>query len=491
MSVRPTFLGIETALRGIQTNQKALDIVGQNLTNVSTEGYTRQRVDQVSVTIAGGGRYDVQQNIQLKGQGTEIVGVAQIRDPLLDKMFREEYATVAYYDQSAVILSDMEAAINELGNTGLNNAMEDVISALKSFSSSPDDATNASIVMNSMVQLTQVMNLFDSKLLEISEQQKFNTEVAVEDVNSLLERIAKLNGSIEDNMLVSSIASEGNYGPNELFDERNLLLDELSYYGDIKVEELEYGVVNVSIGDRLVIDGESFESLGYSNTEDGTIALTWQKDGSLFESEGGALKAYVDMINGAGTNPESPNHNLENGIPYYQQQLDTFAAKVAYVFNNVVPLESGGFKTLFEPTSGEVTAENITVATDWLTNPEYIMEDVEKNGELDNTYILNMLYQFESEHDFGEFTGSFEDYVSFVNTTLGQQVTYNTSRLTATTSVANEILNSRDAVSAVSDNEEAADMMMYNRAYQSVARLMTTLDEALNTIINSMGIVGR
>ncbi len=491
MSMRPTFLGIETALRGIQSNQKALDIVGHNLTNATTEGYTRQRVDQVSMTISGGSRYDIQQNVSLMGQGTEINGVSQIRDPLLDKMFREEYATVAYFDQSAVILSDIEKAINELGNTGINNAIEDVISALKSFSSSPDDATNASIVMNSMVQFTQVLNLFDANLVEISEQQKFNAEVAVGDVNSLLERIAHLNDSIENSMLSSSITNEGNYGPNELLDERNLLLDELAYYGDIKVEQLDHGVVNVSMGDRLVVEGDKFETLSYNNTEDGTITLTWQKDGTDFESQGGALKAYVDLINGAGADPESPNHNLENGIPYYQQQLDNFAAEFVNAFNNVVPLEAGGFKVLFEPISGEVTAENITVANEWLTNPEYIMNGVDKNGELDNTYIMDMLYQFESEHDFGEFSGTFEGFVSFVNTTLGQQVTYNTSRLSATTEVANNILDSRDAVSAVSDNEEAANMMMYNRAYQAVARLMTTLDEALNTVINNMGLVGR
>ncbi len=489
--MRPTFLGIETALRGIQSNQKSLDIVGQNLTNVSTPGYTRQRTDQVSVTLAGGGRYDVIHNKHLQGQGTEIVGVAQIRDPFLDKRFREEYATVAYYDQSAVILEDVEAALNELGNTGIKNAMEEIIASLKTFSTKPDDVTNASIVMNSMVQLTQVVNLFDSKLTEIAEQQTFDAEVAVEDVNSIMERIAHLNGSIKDTMMMNSAVGDNVYGPNELLDERNLLIDQLAYYGDIQVEEQEYGVVNITMGERLVVEDEKFETLSFSSNEDGTIALSWQKDGESFSSYGGALTAYVDLINGAGAQPESPYHNFEKGIPYYQQKLDDFAANFATAFNNVVPLEAGGYKVLFEPTSGEVTAENLTVSNDWLTNPEYIMEGVSQNGELDNTYILDMIHMFEVEHNFGEFEGSFDGFISFVNTTLGQQVTYNTSRLTATTAVADDMLNRRDAVSAVSDNEEAADLMMYERAYQAVARLMTTLDEALNTIINNMGVVGR
>ncbi len=489
--VRPTFLGIETALRGIQTNQKSLDIVGQNLTNVSTPGYTRQRTDQISVTLAGGGRYDVIHNTSLMGQGVEINGVNQIRDPFLDKRFREEYATVAYYDQSAVILEDVESALNELGNTGLKNAMEDMISSLKTFSTKPDDVTNASIVMNSMVQFTQVLNLFDQKLTEVSDQQKFDTEVAVDDVNSILERIAKLNGSIKDTMMMNSVVGDNVYGPNELFDERNVLLDQLAYYGDINVDEVEFGVVNVTMGGHTVIEDETYETLGFSVLPEGPISLNWQKDGSTFVSEGGALMAYTDMINGAGPHVSHDLHNFEKGIPYYQEKLDQLASGFAHAFNNVVPLEAGGYKTLFDPTSGSVTAENLTVTSDWLTNPEYIMQGVDKNGELDNTYIISMISQFEVEHAFAEFEGSFEGYVNFINTTVGQQVTFNTSRLTATTAVADDMLNRRDSVSAVSDSEEAADLMMYERAYQAVARLMTTLDEALNTIINGMGVVGR
>ncbi len=489
--IRPTFLGIETALRGIQTNQKSLDIVGQNLTNVSTPGYTRQRTDQVSVTLAATGRYDVMHNTSLMGQGVEINGVNQIRDPFLDKRFREEYATVAYYDQSAVILEDVEAALDELGNTGLKNAMEEMVSSLKTFSANPDDVTNASIVMNSMVQFTQVMNLFDQKLNEISDQQKFDTSVAVEDVNSILERITVLNGSIKDTMMMNSVVGNTVYGPNELLDERNVLLDQLAYYGDISVEEGEFGVVTVTMGDHVVIDDEQHETLSYTETAEGPILLSWQKDGSTFKSEGGSLSAYVDMINGAGPHIENELQNFEDGIPYYQEKLNQLAAGFAHAFNNVVPLEAGGYKTLFEPTSGEVTAGNLTVANDWITNPEYIMEGVDKNGELDNTYIVSMVSLFEVEHSFAEFEGSFEGYVNFVNTSIGQQVTFNTSRLTASTAVADDLLNQRDSISAVSDNEEAADMMMYERAYQAVARLMTTLDEALNTIINGMGVVGR
>ncbi len=493
--MRPTFLGVETALRGIQSNQKALDIVGQNLTNMATPGYTRQRSDQVSMTLSGYGRYDVTNQKYLAGQGTEIVGVGQVRDPFLDKLFREEYASVAYYDQSASILSDIESALDELGETGIQQSFEDILSALKSFSSNPDDETHASIVMNEMVQLTQVINQFDIELSDISDQQKFDAEIAVDEVNAILERIAHLNTAIKETMQMNSAIGDDIYGPNELLDERNMLLDELAYYGDIQVTEKEHGVVEVTMGNQLVIDDDKAETLNYVITYDDQLTLSWQSDGAEFTSEGGSLLAYLHMVNGAGGNPTSEFHNFEDGIPYYRDQLDALAMNIANVFNNTIPLEdttNGPYKVLFEPSDiANITAANLTVAQDWLDDPSYVMEGVNKNGELDNTYILSMIENFDTELNFGEYTGTLNGFVSFINTTIGQQVTYNTSRLTATSAVTNDVLNRRDSVSAVSMDEEGADLMMYNAAYQAVARVMTTLDEALNTIINGMGLVGR
>ena len=76
--MRPTFMGLETAKRGIQVNQKAIDIVGNNISNSKTKGYTRQRLDTVSVHTYGSSQYNYS-SIPLAGQGVDARGVAQIR----------------------------------------------------------------------------------------------------------------------------------------------------------------------------------------------------------------------------------------------------------------------------------------------------------------------------------------------------------------------------------------------------------------------------
>ena len=82
-------MGLETTKRGIMVNQKALDIVGNNISNVKTKGYTRQRLDMVSVQI-GGTTHLPTTSIPLAGQGVQAVGVGQIRNAFLDSKFREE-----------------------------------------------------------------------------------------------------------------------------------------------------------------------------------------------------------------------------------------------------------------------------------------------------------------------------------------------------------------------------------------------------------------
>ena len=106
--MRPTFMGLETAKRGLMVNQKAIDIVGNNITNMQTKGYTRQRLDTVSVQVYGGMGGFQTSSIPLAGQGVDMLGVAQIRNPYLDSKFREQYGEVGYYDQRTAIMQELE-----------------------------------------------------------------------------------------------------------------------------------------------------------------------------------------------------------------------------------------------------------------------------------------------------------------------------------------------------------------------------------------------
>jgi len=497
-------MGFETAKRGLMANQKGLDITGHNLTNVNTRGYTRQRVDFVSVTMSGqNSRYPVNQ-AAFAGQGVNVNGVSQIRNAFLDKRFREECGDVGYYDQSAAILSDVELALDEIQGTGLQGAMKSITEALQNFSSNADQVTHANIVLTSVKNLTQILHQFDTKLNNIAEQQKFDLNVAVNDVNSILTRIANLNKTISDEVFTNSEYTNEYYGPNELLDERNLLLDELSTYGALTVYPNKDGSVKVEFNGKTVVEGSTYDTLELHAGN--TVSLTWQSSGKKADLPTGSLKAYVNMLNGRGT-AATGEENFSKGIPYFKDKIDAFAQQFARLFNQTVPdCDDAGtpghdphdptgtrFKALLQGgADGTITAGSLTVTDVWNDNPGYIIPPgCVSGGEKNNPHILALKNRFNEKISFGEFEGTFGEYVNFYNTTIGQEATFYSTRLKATAAIADNLLDNRDAISGVSPDEEGTNLMLYDKAYKAIGRLMTVMDEALDVLINRTGMVGR
>ena len=496
--MRPTFMGFETARKGLMVSQKSLDITGQNITNINTPGYTRQRVDQVSMTVSGQtSRYAISNNA-LAGQGVKVNGISQVRDSFLDKRFREEYGDVGYYDQCSTILADIEAALDEITSNGLKSAIAGLFTSLQNLTNNADQVTHANIVLTASRNLTQVLNQFDAKLNNIREQQMFDMDIAVGEVNSILERIAGLNESISKDMFLAGASTSEYYKPNELVDQRNLLLDELSRYVDMRAVDNADGTVTVEINGHTVVEGNKFETINMVRNSDKTVTMSWQSTGKSVNLTTGLLKAFTDMINGRGSDAKGANESFEQGIPYYIDKLDTFARVFAEVMNNAIPVvdNTGNFtgdkKQLFEgDANGIITAGNISVSSAWAAKPGYLITEVYTDGKLDNTHLLNLIAGFSEDRNFGEFTGTFEEYVNFYNTNLGQQKTFSDNRAENTAAIADELLDRRDAISGVSLDEEGTNLMLYEKAYQAASRLMTALDEALDVLINKTGLVGR
>lgn len=489
--MRPTFMGLETTRRGLAVNQKALDITANNISNLKTPGYTRQRLDSVSMNLAGGSRFPVS-SVGLAGQGVKAAGVAQIRNTFLDTRFREEYGDVGYYDQKAAILSEIESAISdpEVESTGIKDALKNLYSALADFSANADSTTHANIVQNTFKGVTHALNQYDTKLNQIYEQEMKNFEISVNDINSKFEQISALNKSIVDAIFMNTDYDGINYGPNELMDQRNVLLDELARYGDVRVQTNEDGSIKVEFNGRTAVDADSgnykFDQIDFSSEN---LSLTWGSTGGSVGLETGALKGFMDVL--TGSNP------LNKGIPYYKSKLDAMAVKLVDVFNQVVPNDAADgafpYKTLLEGGGdGTVTAGSITISEAWAKDPSYILRPENPDGDADNEFVLAMKSLLDSDINFSdEFSGTFSEYVSFITTALGSDITLNNSRLDSCISVTQSIDDDRMGVSGVSLNEEGINMMTYEKAFNAMSRLMTVMDEQLDKLINSTGLVGR
>ncbi len=295
------------------------------------------------------------------------------------------------------------------------------------------------------------------------------------------------------------------YGPNELLDERNMLIDEISTYGEVAVKYNSDGTVDVTIGGHTAVDGEVADSIVYRENSDGTVNLTWKSKGEDAVPGKGILNATVDLLNGRGPSIQNSTETLAKGIPYYKDKLNTLATYLSDMCNNTIPEEVDAqgnvvsYKKLFgadmrqEDGSGDVytdmyiTAENIAISNELNEDSSYLLFD--GGGNTDNTYILNLVAKLSSSQiDFGGFTGTFEDYIADYTTSLGNDVSYANERYDSAVIVGNNLSNYRDSVMGVSETEETANMLAYNRAFQAASRMMTVMDELLDVIINRMAV---
>lgn len=492
--MRPTFMGLETTKRGLMVQQKALDIIANNVTNISTKGYTRQRLDTVTVQVYGNDRFTAS-SIPLAGQGVDMKGVAQIRDSFLDSKFRQEYGDVGYYDQKAAMLDEIQAAISdpEVDGTGIKNALAVLSQAISDFSENPQEETHANIVMNAFMGLTQILNEYDTKLKGVMENQKNDLSIAIGDINTKFEQLTQLNETIAHEIFLNTDYDGVTYGPNDLLDQRNVILDELSRYGEVNVTNRSDGTVQVKFNGKVVVDGQNNNywndtiKLGEDET-----TMTWTSDGKKIALPTGALRSFSEVITG--------DSSLNKGIPYYQHKLDAMASKMAELFNKVIPdtYQAGDpkvpdtYKKLLQgDEDGVVTAGNISISDIWAKDFSYLIEENNPNGLLDNENILDMKKLLTQDNEFGGFSGNFSEFVTHVTTTLGTDISSNTARMKASVATAQSVDTDRMSQSGVSLNEEGINMMAYNKAYQALGRLMTTMDEQLDILINNVGLVGR
>jgi len=234
------------------------------------------------------------------------------------------------------------------------------------------------------------------------------------------------------------------------------------------------------------------------------------------ELTSGSLKGSLELLNGSGEFDGVSNSS--KGIGYYQNMLDVFANKLATTFNdlNNAGVTSGPPHNMFASSDGvpitpstPVTAKNICIASGW-DNSEYgITASVTADGSPPpsgaNENILKMIDALQGNQTFSYdggtpadttdditlFDGSFNEFISGMNSTLGIDIKSTATLLDNYVSVTKEISNAKDSISGVNLDEEGMNLLKYQKSYAAAARLMTTLDEALDTIINKMGVVGR
>lgn len=525
--MRATFSGFYIAKQGLNAARAQLEITGQNITNATTTGYTRQSVDTYAVgPYSQNTRYALTKDAHI-GYGVQISGTSQLRDPYLDVRYRRENAKVgeaaAQYDG----LTDLGYLFDSATEDSFDTQFSDIVTQLQTLSNNPSDTVSESLVKTSVSQLLQMFNSYSSQLGSLKEQHVDNLKNGtILSANQCLSGIAELNQAIKSASLSGNSALE-------LRDERNLLLDQLSQYvnievsyspvsvgGGVSVEELSVNMIAPN-GDKFnLIDNESYrqfemtengDTIGIRLVESNGAAVKTSVNGSIDLTNGdisdqlntGSFYGELKFINGEGEFDDPPSKI--RGLPYYQKMLDTIALEFANVMNEANRGPDGTAKPLFASSvaGAAISAGNITISDEWsqatgnyITTTKQVASGGTENTD-DNSNILSMIAlfsqknAFQTENGYPLFSGTFQECISNISATQGLEKKSIGSQYDIYTSNIEDINTLRQSISSVDTDEEAINLIMFNQSLTACSRFMTTLDEALDTIINRMGVVGR
>ncbi len=289
-------------ISGLKAAQTAFDIIGNNIANAATEGYHRQRLD---LTPA----YTSQVGSVLLGGGVDIAGITRMIDGFLQKeIFRQE-SSLEQVSQELAMLRTVENSFGELSDgNGLSAALDDFFNALQDLSAHPVET----IWQNQAVSSAQIMatkfNTLGQFLTTLESQISLEAENIIDQINVLAGKIAELNGNIERQEISSGQA-------NNLRDQRDRCITELSKLISVETEPREYGVVNVTIsGIPVVIGTSAFEfEVGIKENLELGIGVAGESNYNM-NIQGGRLGALFSLKNDLITDIHNDLDNLAQAI---------------------------------------------------------------------------------------------------------------------------------------------------------------------------------
>lgn len=294
------FFGIGIGTQGLYTAKTALDITSHNIANAETEGFSRQYgVQSASKPLSNGSR-------GMLGTGSEITDVKQYRDAYLDSKYWSMSNKMGEYETKSDVLNQIELIFNEPSDSGYSTFFGNIFENLNELSTNPGDSTVRSNFVGSLDSFAGYMQDLGGQLTELQREVNFGLKTNVDQLNFFAQQIATLNGQIGDIELSGSSA-------NDLRDERNRLIDELSEVVNVDTNETTdingKTKLSISINGQILVQDRIANYLEVktrdtkNNPEDyvSMYDIYWETGKELYldnSNISGELKGYIDLRDG-------------------------------------------------------------------------------------------------------------------------------------------------------------------------------------------------
>ncbi|MDF2937956.1 MAG: flagellar hook protein FlgK [Paenibacillaceae bacterium] len=524
--MRSTFHSLETAKRSLFTQQTALSTVGHNIANANTEGYSRQTVNMTaSRPMEAVGLMRSNAPGQL-GTGVEYSSINRIRENFLDAQFRNENKTQGNWSIQLDTLEKLETIMNEPSDAGIRTVVDNFYKAWHDLSESPEDITARKLVKETAQSLTDAFNQASKQLSDLSADISENIQVKVSQINTTTNTITNLNSQI--------IRIEGlGDNANDLRDQRDLLVDQLSKVLNVTAVDgpqgyqVMMGTVNLVNGSAVIppVTVDSLEEAYSSGTLNGGEVYGMIVSRDVFVKD---YTKQLDHLANAMANGEItvtipsgsviPEGTTLGSTSYTgsvasRTLASDLTVKVAGLnglhklgYTLVDGAVTAGDNFFVSKDGGTITASSFQVNSKILEDASYIASSMrtymdgttEKVVKGNKDLALGVAQLVDTKVSFasisgGELTlnGTVNDFFRSIVGQLGVQTEAAKRQTNNSKMVVDQVDSRRQSVSGVSIDEEMTSMIKYQHAYNAAARVMTSVDEMLDKIINGMGVVGR
>ncbi|MFZ4402525.1 MAG: flagellar hook-associated protein FlgK [Pseudobdellovibrionaceae bacterium] len=455
--------------RSMANSQTALQTVGHNIANKSTEGFSRQRVEQVSAVPIGEGRIQI-------GMGSRASGVTRVNNPWLEKQIQREQSSMGYMNSRAEALGRVEQVYNEQMNKGLNQYMTDFFNGFRELSNSPESLATRTMVRENANAMTKDFGRVVNQLQDVQKDLDGQLITSTQEVNIMIKEIAALNEKIQ---LVEVQGTPA----NDQRDRRDLLLKKLGEKIDISwAESASDGMVSVSAGGSgILVSGTSVAQLQAKSSDDGT-----RIDIYYYEKSNSSPTNITERIKGGqmGGALQVRDHVVEDLLKNVDQLAYSLAKEVNKA--HIEGFDNNGRSGIlfFEmPEAVKGAAQNLSVNKTIFDDVSRIAAASKPDAPGDNT-VANVISALQYKNTMMSEKATFDD---FYNTQVGQIGTITQGAMKSQSSqenILNQLGQIRESISGVSLDEEATKMIEFQKTYDASARLIKTADEMFDTILN-------
>lgn len=508
--------GIYNAHRAIMLNQAAMNIVNNNIANINTPGYSKQRLELSAQTLVTDGTETPIMAAQL-GLGTAIDDISRNRDVYLDAYFRKENTDLSYYKELKDNCTLVEDITNELNDTGIGNALDAFYASAQRLSQNPTDSISRNDFVQKAVDLNSRFNMTydrlqrlrtnlvgdvtDSTTLDISK-----IKITCDDINTQLKTIANLNKTI-------TLSTAQNSTPNGLLDQRDKLVDEISQYLPMVAVNAEGNVVNISIGGTDLVKGAS--QVGFLDVVTGTALdpatvkivdengldvvananslMTSGKIGAILDMGGSDVNKFnvsniVDSLNTLAKEFAREVNRIHRGGQYIDTTLTP--AGLARVTPATSPPDP--FDIFVDGSSNpqadylNLTAGNIAVNQDVIDDPFLIAAATTSaaSAETGDGYNALLIAQIRNSKLPNLSTSTTESYLSSMVGKMGIQIKSISDNHESQNTIVTQVDQRRQSAFGVNLDEELTDLIKFQRAFEASAKILNASNEAIQTIMN-------